>query len=117
MPLLVSTHVFDVVMRCTLFDHMPSYNVSPLFQICTILFSYYIRQEHFHVADFLPIRNCLKQDTQRTQEELDFLKGSYLQPEMSADRRVWPESLSTTENDLKTPSETFHDLTNHDLTN
>ena len=82
-------------------------------QICTILFSYYIRQEHFHVAEFLPIRNCLKQDTQRTQEELEFLTKSYLQPEMSADRRAWPESLSSTEDEKnETPSETFHDLTN-----
>ena len=47
------------------------------------------------MADFLPIRDCLKEDLQRSSADLDFLKGAYLQPELSADRKVWPESLST----------------------
>ena len=79
-------------------------------QIITVLFSNYIRQEHFHVAEFLPIRDCLKQDSRRSQEEMEFLKGCYVQPELSADRRVWPESLSSTEPEqveIEVPSETI----------
>ena len=62
-------------------------------QIITFLFSYYIRQEHFRVAEFLPVRDCLQQDAQRTGSDLDFLKESYLQPELAAERKIWPESL------------------------
>ena len=69
----------------------------PPLQIATVLFSYYIRQEHFRVAEFLPIRNCLQQDTRRTPSDLEFLKEAYLQPELSAERRVWPESLTDEE--------------------
>ena len=60
----------------------------------TILFSYYIRQEHFHVAEFLPTRTALQQDVRRPLEKLEFLKDSYLQPELKVDRDVWPDMLS-----------------------
>ena len=69
--------------------------VPTLFQIITILFSYYLRQEHFHTAEFLPIRSCLRTDSKAL--DLDFLKGSYLQPELKADRLVWPDPLSEAE--------------------
>ena len=59
----------------------------------TILFSIYIRQQHFHVAEFLPTRLALQQDLQRTPEEFEFLRGSYLQPELKADRDCWPDSF------------------------
>eukprot|EP00977_Amphora_coffeiformis_P023446 scaffold13397_cov183-Amphora_coffeaeformis.AAC.5 len=69
---------------------------TPLFiplLICSFLFSYYIRQEHFRVAEYLPTRDCLLEDSQRTSADLDFLKGAYLQPELAADRKAWPDSM------------------------
>ena len=63
-------------------------------QIITILFSYYIGQEHFRVGQFLPIRDCLEQDAERDASELEFLRDCYRQPELAAPRTLWPESLS-----------------------
>lgn len=41
------------------------------------------------------MRSCLRQDS--AQPDLSFLKGSYLQPELKADRHVWPDSMSEME--------------------
>jgi hypothetical protein len=77
-------------------------HLNPSFQICTILFSYYIRQEHFRVAEFLPARNCLQEDLKRSEDDFDFLRRSYLQPDMAVDRTIYPESM---EEEFTTPAE------------
>jgi hypothetical protein len=69
----------------------------------TILFSIYIRQQHFHVAEYLPSRSAMQQDLKRSPDELKFLVGSYLQPELKADRDVWPDTFGD-ENPYEKPS-------------
>jgi hypothetical protein len=61
------------------------------------LFSRYLNQEHFKVATFLPMHSCLRQDSTGLGSIVGFLKGSYLQPELRAERHVWPDSLSEVE--------------------
>ena len=57
-------------------------------QIISVLFSFYIRKQHFRVARFLPTRNCLREDERRDEMDMSFLVGAYLQPELAAPRRV-----------------------------
>jgi hypothetical protein len=65
-------------------------NLHLLFQqIITILFSWYIRQMHFQVAEFLPSREGLKEDLRHAAEDdrepdWSFLRGAYIQPELRA---------------------------------
>jgi len=47
------------------------------------------------VADFLPSRDCLAEDSHRSSADLEFLKGAYLQPELTSDRKAWPESMKS----------------------
>jgi hypothetical protein len=61
----------------------------------TILFSFYIHQMHFRVAEFLPTREALKEDLKRSSSagpgddlHLDFLRGAYTQPELAAEKHV-----------------------------
>lgn len=35
------------------------------------------------------------EDSHRTSADLEFLKGAYLQPELTADRKAWPESMKS----------------------
>ena len=96
-PLLVSTATLILVSKTYAANVIPvshkmGKHLWQFFQIISILFSGYIRQEHFHTAEFLPIRSCLRTDSKDL--DLDFLEGSYLQPELKADRQVWPDSMS-----------------------
>lgn len=50
--------------------------------VVTVLFSIYLRQEHYRVADYLPSRLCLKADKENEFLDLSFLTDAYLQPEM-----------------------------------
>jgi hypothetical protein len=59
----------------------------------TGLFSAYIRQEHFRVASFLPLRHCSDVDHERSSTE-DFgglFRDAYLQPELQT-RVLHPET-------------------------
>ena len=58
--------------------------------VLTALFSVYIHQQHFRVAKFLPTRNALREDLRRVDDDISFLQGAYLQPELRAPRRVGP---------------------------
>jgi hypothetical protein len=51
--------------------------------VVTFLFNDYIRKEHFRVAEFLPSRECMKEDLY-INENLNILlpKNAYLQEEM-----------------------------------
>jgi hypothetical protein len=59
----------------------------------TGLFSAYIRQEHFRVASFLPLRHCSDVDHERSStEDFDGLfRDAYLQPELQT-RVLHPET-------------------------
>ena len=59
----------------------------------TGLFSAYIRQEHFRVASFLPLRHCSDVDHERSlTEDFDALfRDAYLQPELQT-RVLHPET-------------------------
>lgn len=83
-------------------SHRRSCAVASILQICTILFSYYIRQEHFRVAQFLPTRNCLQEDARQRLSEsfLVSLKDAYLQPELKAEPNIGPE-----DDELEDPSD------------
>ena len=71
----------------------------PLFVI-TILFSAYIRQKHFAMAENLPARDCLTTDMKYTDEEgnpnedFEFLRKEYVQPELR-DKQLMPENATT----------------------
>jgi len=64
----------------------------PLF-VCTVLFWYYVRQEHFRLATVLSARECAKADIKNAEEGVDwsFLRGKYVQPEL-LQVRVSPEN-------------------------
>lgn len=59
----------------------------------TGLFSAYIRQEHFRVASFLPLRHCSDVDHERSStEDFDALfRDAYVQPELQT-RVLHPET-------------------------
>ncbi|KAL7556780.1 hypothetical protein ACA910_005222 [Epithemia clementina (nom. ined.)] len=60
--------------------------------VITVLFNFYIRQQHFRVASYLPTRECLKEDLQRDQNfDFSFVQGAYLQPALAAKTDVQPE--------------------------
>lgn len=40
------------------------------------------------MAEFLPTRNCIREDLRREEMDMSFLVGAYLQPELAAPRRV-----------------------------
>lgn len=63
--------------------------------IVTILFNFYIRQQHFFVTGRLPSRNCLKQDIRNQSEEMnfDFVRGKYLQPALQSKEDAYPENM------------------------
>jgi hypothetical protein len=60
--------------------------------VATGLFSAYIRQERFRVANHLPLRQCSEVDQQRTAENFAALfKDAYLQPELQT-KELYPET-------------------------
>lgn len=62
--------------------------------VMTVLFNAYVHQQHFRAAEFLPSRECLKEDLRNgTDLDLSFTRGAYLQEEMS-DKKKFPENLS-----------------------
>ena len=62
--------------------------------VVTVLFNAYIRQQHFRTAEFLPSRECLKEDLRNGPDfDLSFTKGAYLQEELRH-KRKFPENLS-----------------------
>jgi hypothetical protein len=62
--------------------------------IATALFSFYIRQEHFHIAQYLPTRLSLRKDSRNSNIDIDyaFVQEAYLQPELR--ERVFLPELS-----------------------
>ena len=50
--------------------------------VVTILFSMYLRKQHYHVARFLPMEDSGTKDAENKEDGmgLDFLKDAYLQP-------------------------------------
>ena len=61
--------------------------------VITVLFNAYIRQQHFRTAEFLPSRECLKEDLRNGPDfDLTFTKGAYLQGEMRY-KLKFPENL------------------------
>lgn len=55
----------------------------------TLLFSYYIRERRFQVAEFLPLRDGLKEDFRLgVHRDWSFLRGAYIQPELAANKKV-----------------------------
>ncbi|CAB9518635.1 CSC1-like protein [Seminavis robusta] len=70
--------------------------------VCTVLFNYYIRQQHFTVAQHLPSRLCRKQDQKNNSSGMcyDFVQDAYLQPELR-EPRVLPEVSDDLIGDLR----------------
>jgi len=61
----------------------------PLFLV-TVLFNSYIQQEHFRVANYLPLRCCSQVDRERADDyDFNFLRDAYVQPELST-RLTYP---------------------------
>ena len=63
--------------------------------VITILFYVYISQQHFRVAEFLPVRDCRAIDRRNTIETMshDSLRCKYVQPELG-EREAFPENMS-----------------------
>ena len=62
--------------------------------VMTVLFNAYIRQQHFHVAEYLPSRECIKADLSNGYEfDMSFTKDAYLQEELREKVR-YPENLT-----------------------
>lgn len=62
--------------------------------VMTVLFNAYVRQQHFRVAEFLPSRECLKEDLRNNHKlDLSCMRGAYLQEELR-DKTMLPENLS-----------------------
>jgi hypothetical protein len=64
----------------------------PLF-VGTILFTYFVRKEHFQMAKLLSAKECAEADMKHTLDgvDWDFLHGRYAQPELRA-RVVQPQN-------------------------
>ena len=67
--------------------------------IVTILFSYYVRQKHFAMAENLPARDCMTADMRYTNydgysdEDFDFMYNEYVQPELREKQKL-PENAT-----------------------
>ena len=67
--------------------------------IITVLFTFYINQQHFALTEHLPAKDALMVDLRNKNNNpggemnFDFLKDKYIQPELR-DREVWPENLN-----------------------
>lgn len=62
-----------------------------------VLFSFYLKQKHFHVTNFLPSRECLEIDLRNSAEgrmDYSFVKRKYLQPSLQTKYDAQPENLS-----------------------
>jgi hypothetical protein len=61
--------------------------------IATMLFAYFIKQEHFKLAMILSAKECATADIANAEEHVDwsFLRAKYVQPELR-ERRVTPEN-------------------------
>mmetsp|Transcript_11208 Transcript_11208/g.30938 ORF Transcript_11208/g.30938 Transcript_11208/m.30938 type:complete len:231 (+) Transcript_11208:1-693(+) len=67
--------------------------------VISILFSMYIRQMHFRVAQYLPTHEALTEEDSLRDKEFDFnfLRGAYVQPALGVDARVSPDDSLTGE--------------------
>ena len=64
-----------------------------------VLFSFYLKQQHFHATHFLPSRECLEIDLRNSAEgsmDYSFVKRKYLQPSLQNKDDAQPENLSVT---------------------
>ena len=67
--------------------------------LITVLFTFYINQQHFDLTEYLPAKDALMVDLRNKSNnhggevDFDFLKDKYIQPELR-DREVWPENLN-----------------------
>ena len=62
--------------------------------IITVIFQYYIGQEHWHTAARLPSQNCLRCDLRNERKSLDDIASQYLQPELR-DEHILPEGVAS----------------------
>ncbi|CAB9519234.1 CSC1-like protein ERD4 [Seminavis robusta] len=58
--------------------------------VVSVIFSIYLRENHFNVAEHLPTRLCLDQDSKNIDMDFGFAREAYLQPEMR-ERNALPE--------------------------
>jgi hypothetical protein len=79
--------------------------------IITVLFNFYIRQQHFRVTENLASRECLKTDLQNPNLDLSFVKGAFVQPELQdvipenpSDHQEMPLNFEEQEDPLGSPS-------------
>jgi hypothetical protein len=79
--------------------------------ISTLLFSYYIKQQHFRMTESLPARDAMFSDHKydHANEGYEFAKDKYLQPELR-EREKFPENGN--ESDYGSPSNTERDEEN-----
>ncbi|CAB9506136.1 CSC1-like protein [Seminavis robusta] len=56
--------------------------------VVTSMFSIYIRNQHFRVAEHLPTRLCLSQDYRNRDLDMGFVKDCYLQQEMTEKQAI-----------------------------
>jgi hypothetical protein len=67
--------------------------------IITVLFTFYINQQHFSLTEHLPAKDAMMVDLRNKSNnhggemDFDFLKDKYIQPELR-DHEVWPENLN-----------------------
>jgi hypothetical protein len=75
---------------------VPEYALAMLpLLVLTVLFSYYVHQEHFRLAMLLSVKECVKTDAQHEGGiDLGFLRVKYLQPELG-ERHALPRNLNT----------------------
>ena len=63
--------------------------------VITILFSSYVRQQHFRCTEVLPLNKCVEVDRKRQDERrnFDFVRGEYIQEELR-EKQAFPDDLS-----------------------
>jgi hypothetical protein len=79
--------------------------------IITLLFTYYIHQEHFRMTESLPAQDAMNFDHkyEHANEDFEFVKDKYIQPELR-EREKFPENGN--ESDYGSPSNTERDEEN-----
>lgn len=79
--------------------------------VATLLFTYYIHQQHFRMTESLPARDAMYYDHKCDNADLDFefVKGMYVQPELR-EKEKFPENGN--DSDYGSPSNTERDEEN-----